>query len=75
LAGILLKLGGYGIFRLIKVISCLGLRFNYFVLSLRLFGGVIIRFVCFRQVDLKSLIAYSSVAHIRLVICGLITIN
>nr|YP_004564570.1 NADH dehydrogenase subunit 4 [Locusta migratoria tibetensis]ADO20005.1 NADH dehydrogenase subunit 4 [Locusta migratoria manilensis]AEW48520.1 NADH dehydrogenase subunit 4 [Locusta migratoria]ADI24721.1 NADH dehydrogenase subunit 4 [Locusta migratoria tibetensis]AEW48533.1 NADH dehydrogenase subunit 4 [Locusta migratoria]AEW48546.1 NADH dehydrogenase subunit 4 [Locusta migratoria] len=75
LAGILLKLGGYGIFRLMKVISCLGLSFNYFVLSLSLLGGVIISFVCFRQVDLKSLIAYSSVAHMSLVICGLMTMN
>nr|YP_009002381.1 NADH dehydrogenase subunit 4 [Orinhippus tibetanus]AHH25004.1 NADH dehydrogenase subunit 4 [Orinhippus tibetanus] len=75
LAGVLLKLGGYGIFRIMKVISCLGLYFNYFWLSLSLFGGVIISFVCFRQVDLKSLIAYSSVAHMSMVIGGLMTMN
>lgn len=75
LAGVLLKLGGYGIFRVIKVISYLGVKFNYFWLSLGLSGGVIVRFICFRQVDLKSLIAYSSVAHMRMVIGGLITIN
>nr|QOL00512.1 NADH dehydrogenase subunit 4 [Aiolopus thalassinus tamulus] len=75
LAGVLLKLGGYGIFRIMKVISFLGLSFNYFWLSLSLFGGVIISFVCFRQVDLKSLIAYSSVAHMSLVIGGLMTMN
>lgn len=75
LAGVLLKLGGYGIFRVMKVISYLGVKFNYFFLSLSLLGGVIIRFVCFRQVDLKSLIAYSSVAHISIVIGGLMTIN
>lgn len=27
--------------------------------------------LCLRQVDIKSLIAYSSVVHIRLVLCGL----
>uniref|UniRef100_UPI0030FE0225 NADH dehydrogenase subunit 4 n=1 Tax=Sphingonotus salinus TaxID=319241 RepID=UPI0030FE0225 len=75
LAGVLLKLGGYGIFRIMKVISCLGLCFNYFLLSLSLFGGVLISFVCFRQVDLKSLIAYSSVAHMSMVIGGLMTMN
>nr|YP_010884254.1 NADH dehydrogenase subunit 4 [Epacromius tergestinus]WIW75314.1 NADH dehydrogenase subunit 4 [Epacromius tergestinus] len=75
LAGVLLKLGGYGIFRIMKVISYLGLSFNYFWLSLSLFGGVIISFVCFRQVDLKSLIAYSSVAHMSMVIGGLMTMN
>nr|YP_010884241.1 NADH dehydrogenase subunit 4 [Oxytauchira ruficornis]WIW75275.1 NADH dehydrogenase subunit 4 [Oxytauchira ruficornis] len=75
LAGVLLKLGGYGIFRVMKVISFLGLKFNYFWLSLGLSGGVIVSFICFRQVDLKSLIAYSSVAHMSMVIGGLMTMN
>nr|AYM84968.1 NADH dehydrogenase subunit 4 [Ommatolampis quadrimaculata] len=75
LAGVLLKLGGYGIFRVLKVISFLCLKFNYFWLSLSLFGGVIVSFICFRQVDLKSLIAYSSVAHMSMVIGGLMTMN
>nr|YP_010759068.1 NADH dehydrogenase subunit 4 [Oedipoda miniata]WEX31978.1 NADH dehydrogenase subunit 4 [Oedipoda miniata] len=75
LAGVLLKLGGYGIFRIMSVISFLALSFNYFWLSLSLFGGVIISFICLRQVDLKSLIAYSSVAHMSMVISGLMTMN
>nr|QOL00629.1 NADH dehydrogenase subunit 4 [Hieroglyphus annulicornis] len=75
LAGVLLKLGGYGIFRVMSVISYLGLKFNYFWISLGLSGGVIVSFICFRQVDLKSLIAYSSVAHMSMVIGGLMTMN
>nr|WAX39763.1 dehydrogenase subunit 4 [Conophyma sp.] len=75
LAGVLLKLGGYGIFRVMKIISYLGLKYNYFWLSLSLSGGVIVSFICFRQVDLKSLIAYSSVAHMSMVIGGLMTMN
>nr|QOL00694.1 NADH dehydrogenase subunit 4 [Mongolotettix japonicus] len=75
LAGVLLKLGGYGIFRVMKIISYLGLKFNYFWISLGLCGGVIVSFICFRQVDLKSLIAYSSVAHMSMVIGGLMTMN
>nr|AIW64785.1 NADH dehydrogenase subunit 4 [Indopodisma kingdoni] len=75
LAGVLLKLGGYGIFRVMGIISFLGLKFNYFWLSLSLSGGVIVSFICFRQVDLKSLIAYSSVAHMSMVIGGLMTMN
>nr|YP_003433709.1 NADH dehydrogenase subunit 4 [Arcyptera coreana]ADB83322.1 NADH dehydrogenase subunit 4 [Arcyptera coreana] len=75
LAGVLLKLGGYGIFRVMKIICYLGLKFNYFWLSLGLSGGVIVSFICFRQVDLKSLIAYSSVAHMSIVIGGLMTMN
>lgn len=38
-------------------------------------GGVIVSFVCLRQSDVKSLIAYSSVAHIGLVLCGLIVFS
>ncbi|KAG7172185.1 NADH-ubiquinone oxidoreductase chain 5-like 4, partial [Homarus americanus] len=40
--------------------------------SVRILGGVIVRFICLRQVDIKSLIAYSSVAHIGLVLRGLV---
>jgi NADH:ubiquinone oxidoreductase subunit 4 (subunit M) len=40
-----------------------------------LVGGVLVSLICIRQTDLKSLIAYSSVAHIGVVIGGIITIN
>lgn len=31
--------------------------------------------LCLRQVDIKSLVAYSSVAHIGLVLCGFVVYN
>lgn len=34
-------------------------------------GGTLVSLICLRQRDIKSLIAYSSVAHIGLVLCGL----
>jgi NADH-ubiquinone oxidoreductase chain 4 len=37
-------------------------------------GGFLVRLICLRQIDLKALVAYSSVAHIRLVIGGLIVL-
>lgn len=75
LAGILLKLGGYGLLRVFPFIQKVGLLNNYIWVSISLIGGVLVSFVCLRQVDLKSLIAYSSVAHIGIVLRGLITLR
>lgn len=72
LAGVLLKLGGYGLIRILILFQKIGLAFSWLWVRIRLIGGVIVRLLCLRQVDIKSLIAYSSVVHIRLVLCGLI---
>lgn len=75
LAGIILKLGGYGLIRVYSFLQCSGVKYNFIWISIRLVGGILIRLVCLCQTDLKSLIAYSSVAHIGIVLAGLITIN
>lgn len=74
LAGILLKLGGYGLIRVFPLLIEAGLCFNYWWVSISLVGGVLVRLVCLRQTDLKALIAYSSVAHMGIVLGGLITL-
>lgn len=73
LAGVLLKLGGYGIIRVFLFLKYS--FYNYIFICLSLFGIIIIGFICLFQIDIKSLIAYSSVSHIGLVICGLIRLN
>jgi len=73
LAGVLLKLGGYGIYRVFIFIKSYDL--NFIFVSLRLFGMLIVGILCIFQVDIKSLIAYSSVSHIGVVICGIMCIN
>jgi len=74
LAGVLLKLGGYGYIRIRNFIYSNMLRqFDFFIISISIFGAVYVGFICLRQVDVKSLIAYSSVCHIRIVIGGLIS--
>lgn len=75
LAGVLLKLGGYGLLRVLNLLSILGLKFNIIWIGVSLVGGCLVRFICLRQTDLKALVAYSSVAHMGLVLGGLLTIN
>nr|YP_010585962.1 NADH dehydrogenase subunit 4 [Plectrocnemia tsukuiensis]UZZ43698.1 NADH dehydrogenase subunit 4 [Plectrocnemia tsukuiensis] len=73
LAGILLKMGGYGIIRILKFMFYLNLKFNIFWIVISLMGGVYMSFMCIIQLDMKMLIACSSVVHMSLVICGLMT--
>nr|YP_010701764.1 NADH dehydrogenase subunit 4 [Autocrates maqueti]WCK11512.1 NADH dehydrogenase subunit 4 [Autocrates maqueti] len=75
LAGIMLKLGGYGLMRVMHIFINVGLKFNLLFISLSIIGGVIISLVCLRQSDMKSLIAYSSVAHMGLALSGILTLN
>lgn len=72
LAGVLLKLGGYGLIRVLVIFQFVRKEFSWLWVSLRIVGGIYVRLMCIRQVDIKSLIAYSSVVHIRLVLCGII---
>lgn len=73
LAGVILKLGGYGILRLIPIFYILNM--NLFFIVLNLFGAVVISLICMRQNDIKRLIAYSSVCHMGLVLRGCLTLN
>ena len=75
LAGVLLKLGGYGLFRIGNILSFYFFNLSRFFLRISIWGAIITRFICLRQVDIKSLIAYSSVAHIGLVVSGIILIE
>nr|YP_010326903.1 NADH dehydrogenase subunit 4 [Eligma narcissus]UNP54159.1 NADH dehydrogenase subunit 4 [Eligma narcissus] len=75
LAGIMLKLGGYGLLRLMIFLQEINLKLNYIWIIISLLGGFYISLKCFCQVDIKSLIAYSSVAHMSIVISGIMIMN
>nr|DBA44305.1 TPA_asm: NADH dehydrogenase subunit 4 [Peltospira operculata] len=75
LAGILLKLGGYGIFRMMQFfLVSLGMVKD-FIFAFGLWGGFITSMICFRQVDLKSLIAYSSIGHMSIAMAGIFSFS
>nr|YP_009116316.1 NADH dehydrogenase subunit 4 [Limnephilus decipiens]BAQ19275.1 NADH dehydrogenase subunit 4 [Limnephilus decipiens] len=73
LAGIMLKLGGYGIIRVLKIISYLNMSFNSYLIMLSMMGGLLVSLMCFFQMDMKALVAYSSVVHMGLMLAGLMT--
>nr|ANJ70444.1 NADH dehydrogenase subunit 4 [Hydrochus sp. BMNH1425167] len=75
LAGIMLKLGGYGMMRLMQVFIEIGMKFNIIFIVIALVGGFYVSLVCLRQTDIKALIAYSSVAHMGMVLAGIMTMN
>nr|YP_009114170.1 NADH dehydrogenase subunit 4 [Elymnias hypermnestra]AHH92965.1 NADH dehydrogenase subunit 4 [Elymnias hypermnestra] len=75
LAGIMLKLGGYGLMRVMIVLQKIGLKLNFIWVIISLIGGFYISLKCLCQVDMKSLIAYSSVCHMSIVIGGIMTMN
>nr|APX40442.1 NADH dehydrogenase subunit 4 [Longitarsus melanocephalus] len=75
LAGIMLKLGGYGLLRMMIYFKLFMNSLNIFIIIISLMGGFIISLICIRQSDMKSLIAYSSVSHMGLVLAGIMTYN
>nr|ARH54229.1 NADH dehydrogenase subunit 4 [Cryptocephalus vittatus] len=75
LAGVMLKLGGYGLMRFLKFFLLNGAFFSMLLVLISLFGGVVVSLICLRQSDMKSLVAYSSVAHMGLVLSGLMTFS
>nr|ARH54125.1 NADH dehydrogenase subunit 4 [Brachyta interrogationis] len=75
LAGIMLKLGGYGFLRLMILFLEIAMKINFIFIVISLVGGFFVSLICIRQSDIKSLIAYSSVAHMGLVLGGVMTLN
>nr|UFZ13237.1 NADH dehydrogenase subunit 4 [Orohermes crepusculus] len=75
LAGILLKLGGYGLLRVMMIMSLISLKLNIIWVVISLIGGFLVSLICMRQVDMKSLIAYSSVVHMGIVLGGIMTLS
>nr|YP_002586799.1 NADH dehydrogenase subunit 4 [Parataeniophorus gulosus]BAH15294.1 NADH dehydrogenase subunit 4 [Parataeniophorus gulosus] len=72
LAAVLLKLGGYGMMRMMIMLEPLTMELCYPFIIFALWGIIMTGSICLRQTDLKSLIAYSSVSHMGLVVGGIL---
>ena len=76
LAGVLLKLGGYGFLRLsIPFFDFASIYFQPFIFTLSCIAIIYTSIVALRQEDMKKMIAYSSVAHMGFVTIGLFTLT
>lgn len=74
LAGVLLKIGGYGLIRLLEIYYKVRMKYNYLIFRVRIIGGIMVGVLCLVQIDIKRIVAYSSVVHINLILCRLITL-
>nr|YP_009443869.1 NADH dehydrogenase subunit 4 [Amphigerontia montivaga]ATU07090.1 NADH dehydrogenase subunit 4 [Amphigerontia montivaga] len=73
LAGVLLKLGGYGLLRFSLLFNSFINKYSIFLVVLSMIGGVLISLNCLVQSDTKLLIAYSSVGHMGIMLGGMMT--
>ena len=76
LAGVLLKMGGYGFIRFsLGMLPEASEYFSPLVMTLSIVAVVYTSLVALAQTDIKKLIAYSSVAHMGLVTIGIFIVN
>ncbi|MFN5820573.1 MAG: NADH-quinone oxidoreductase subunit M [Novosphingobium sp.] len=76
LAGVLLKMGGYGFIRFsLPMFPEASAQFAPLVFALSMIAVIVTSLIALVQHDMKKLIAYSSVAHMAIVTIGLFAFN
>nr|WRK21461.1 NADH dehydrogenase subunit 4 [Hecalus sp.] len=75
LAGLMLKIGGYGLIKVMYMYEYMFMNYSYIWFSVSLVGSLFISMICLIQGDIKSMIAYSSISHMGLTIMGLVTMS
>jgi NADH-quinone oxidoreductase subunit M len=76
LAGIMLKMGTYGLIRFLIPICPYALKeWGWIAMALSIIGIIYASIIAFRQNDMKRLIAYASIAHVGLIAAGIFTLT
>lgn len=76
LAGIMLKMGIYGVIRwLIPIVPFGFMQWKELAMILSIIGIVYASIIAFKQKDIKRLVAYSSIAHVGLIAAGIFAWN
>nr|AGH15606.1 NADH dehydrogenase subunit 4 [Mactra antiquata]AGH15618.1 NADH dehydrogenase subunit 4 [Mactra antiquata] len=73
LAGVLLKLGGFGLIRVLGLLKVILSEEALLLCSLIIWGGLLSSLISATQHDIKSIIAYSSVSHMSLVAVSILS--
>lgn len=75
LSGILLKMGAYGLIRVVVMLPGATQALQQLLIFLALFGMIYGGLLAWRQSDLKTMVAYSSVSHMGIVLLGIVSMN
>lgn len=76
LAGVLLKLGTYGIYRFVlPFVPVAVAEYAPIIATLSIIGIIYAGLICWVQTDVKKLVAYSSVSHLGFCVLGLMSLN
>nr|AXR87620.1 NADH dehydrogenase subunit 4 [Barbatia virescens] len=73
LAGLTLKLGGYGLLRVKSMLVLEMGVLKVFLMVISLWGSLVASLVCLPQTDYKSLNAYSSISHMGIILAGIMS--
>ncbi len=75
LAGVLIKMGGYGIIRTVSIFPSVAHQYATILVVLAVISVLYGAFLTLRQTDIKRMIAYSSVSHMGYVLLGIFALG
>nr|UUC08046.1 NADH dehydrogenase subunit 4 [Cupuladria biporosa] len=73
LAGLLLKLGGMGLIKIMKMMYKMTTQEKELIMSMALWGATLMTLMCLTSTDMKTLIAYSSIVHMNTTVLAILT--